>query len=307
MQYFVDKCLPFGSSISCSHFQRVSNGLKHLIQYHVGWKGFLTNYLDDFLFLAWLLSECNKLLQLFIDLCKEIGFPLSMDKTEWASLRIVFLGILLNGCTFTLSIPLDKRVKAQSLIEKFLSKKKATVQELQQLCGYLNFLAKAIFPGHTFICRMYSKYTTIVNKLGKYDQSSLSVRTNQKVLKSHNHVKLDREFKLDCEVWHSFLKLEFATVVNRPMIDLAAEPVSAVELQYFSDASANPELGFGCVIGNKSWIWGKWESGFIHKYQPSIEYLELFALCAGIFTWEYDLKNLRMKVHCDNQDSSGYD
>ena len=81
LQYFVDKCLPFGSSISCSHFQRVSNCLKHLIQYQVGRTGFLLNYLDDFLFLAKLLIECNNLLQKFMDLCAEIGFPLSLDKT----------------------------------------------------------------------------------------------------------------------------------------------------------------------------------------------------------------------------------
>ena len=30
IQYFVDKCLPFGASISCSHFQRMSNALKHI-------------------------------------------------------------------------------------------------------------------------------------------------------------------------------------------------------------------------------------------------------------------------------------
>ena len=27
--YFVDKCLPFGASISCLHFQRFSNAVKH--------------------------------------------------------------------------------------------------------------------------------------------------------------------------------------------------------------------------------------------------------------------------------------
>ena len=30
--YFVDKCLPFGASISCSHFQRISNGIKHIVE-----------------------------------------------------------------------------------------------------------------------------------------------------------------------------------------------------------------------------------------------------------------------------------
>ena len=28
--FFFDKCLPFGASISCSHFQRISNGLAHI-------------------------------------------------------------------------------------------------------------------------------------------------------------------------------------------------------------------------------------------------------------------------------------
>ena len=28
LSYFIDKCLPFGSSISCVHFQRFSNALK---------------------------------------------------------------------------------------------------------------------------------------------------------------------------------------------------------------------------------------------------------------------------------------
>ena len=32
-KYFIDKCLPFGSSISCSHFQRFSNALQHLIEW----------------------------------------------------------------------------------------------------------------------------------------------------------------------------------------------------------------------------------------------------------------------------------
>ena len=44
--YFVDKCLPFGASISCSHFQRFSNAVKHIVQWRT--KKDLVNYLDDF-------------------------------------------------------------------------------------------------------------------------------------------------------------------------------------------------------------------------------------------------------------------
>ena len=35
-KYFIDKCLPFGASISCAIFQRFSDALKFLIKYWTG-------------------------------------------------------------------------------------------------------------------------------------------------------------------------------------------------------------------------------------------------------------------------------
>ena len=46
--YFVDKCMPYGASISCSHFQRFSNALAHIVKTKS--KMDLINYLDDFFF-----------------------------------------------------------------------------------------------------------------------------------------------------------------------------------------------------------------------------------------------------------------
>ena len=48
--YFIDKCLPFGAAISCALFQRFSNAIKHIVYYRT--KKELVNYLDDFLFAA---------------------------------------------------------------------------------------------------------------------------------------------------------------------------------------------------------------------------------------------------------------
>ena len=51
--YFVDKCLPFGASISCAHFQRVSDAITHLVRWRLSLpKEIPINYLDDFLFTA---------------------------------------------------------------------------------------------------------------------------------------------------------------------------------------------------------------------------------------------------------------
>ena len=94
-------------SISCLHFQRISNGLRHIVQ--VKTKSDITNYLDDFLFLALTILRCNYLLSQFLAICEEIGFPIALDKTQWASKVIVFLGILLDGRHRYLSIPIDKQ------------------------------------------------------------------------------------------------------------------------------------------------------------------------------------------------------
>ena len=48
--FFLDKCLPFGASISCRLFQDFSNGLAHIQRIKSGKKP--VNYLDDFYFVA---------------------------------------------------------------------------------------------------------------------------------------------------------------------------------------------------------------------------------------------------------------
>ena len=132
--YFVDKYLPFGTSISRSHFQKVSNAIAHIITSKSGKK--LVNYLDDFLFIALLRYLCNEQLRTFLKVCDEIKFPVSEEKTFWALTIMVFLGLLINTETMTVSIPVDKIERAKDMINKVLNKKskKLTVNQLQKIC-----------------------------------------------------------------------------------------------------------------------------------------------------------------------------
>ena len=132
--YFIDKCLPFSHSISCALFQDFSDALAYLAKYvikiNLGIQNTaLTNYLDDFLFAALMESLCNAILEQFMQLCMKIGVPLSMEKTEYASTRMIFLGILLDGKLHILVIPEDKKNKAINSLQLMTSKKKATVKE----------------------------------------------------------------------------------------------------------------------------------------------------------------------------------
>ena len=73
--FFVDKCLPFGASISCSHFQRFSNAVAFLVKRRT--RKPLINYLDDYFFAALTALLCNNQIQVFLDICESIRFPLS--------------------------------------------------------------------------------------------------------------------------------------------------------------------------------------------------------------------------------------
>ena len=286
--YFIEKCLPFGSSISCVQFQAFSDALRHITE----WKlrltvcimvpPTLTNYLDDFLFIA--LSEllCNDMMTRFLEICELIGCPIAADKTEWGSVLMVFLGILLNGKTLTLSLPLDKRSKAINLLNYAIEKKKVTIHFVQKLTGTLNFLNRAIVPGRAFTKSMYKKLTLKDSKGNK--------------LKKHHHVYLNKSFIQDCRVWLQFLSHADDTRLCRPLVDFD-DKAGARILSFTSDASRNGKLGMGAVF-NHRWLMMQWPVGFVDKYDPSIEFLELYAVVVALLRWrrDKDLHNGRITI-----------
>ena len=76
--YFVDKCLPFGASISCKIFQEFSNTVAHLVKFET--KEDLVNYLDDYFFAALRKAMCNEQVLIFLQICHEIRFPVALEK-----------------------------------------------------------------------------------------------------------------------------------------------------------------------------------------------------------------------------------
>ena len=175
------------------------------------------------------------------------------------------------------------------MVQNIAGRKKAKIKELQCLTGTLNFLCRILHPGQTFTRRMYQKFANITNGKGK-------------PLKHYHHIKLDAEFKSDCNIWQLFLENASSASITRPFIDFTDKnnQFTAEVLNFYTDASANPDLGMGCYYDSR-WTFAQWEQGFVEEFRPSIEYLELFALCTGIFTWKDKLQNIRIVIHCDNQ------
>ena len=122
VKYFVDKCMSFGSSISCAIFQAISDAIAWIVKYRN--KKANVNYLDDYLFAAALKRLCDQHIQVFLDVCKEINTSVALEKTFWECNLLVFLGLLLDTRKQVICIPMDKLEKVVNWIEFFLNKKK---------------------------------------------------------------------------------------------------------------------------------------------------------------------------------------
>ena len=185
-----------------------------------------------------------------------------------------------------LSVPDEKHLRVVNMLTLFISKRKATIKDMQRLAGYLNFLNRAIFPGRTFTRRMYAKFKATAQNL-----------------KSYHHIKLDNEFKDDCRTWLEFLNDKngkISKAVCRPWVDLT-ENKQAPELDFYTDSSGSTTHG-GCggVFG-KAWFAAEWSQSLMEEKEPSITYLELFALVMAITIWHKKLRNSRFTMFCDNQ------
>ena len=105
--------------------------------------------------------------------------------------------MLLDSEMQTVSVPIEKIQKARDLIVSVLNKKskKLTLNQLQKVCGFLNFLCRCVIPGRVFTRRMYAHTAG--------------------VLKPYHHIKITSELRSDLEMWLDFL--EFPSAYSRPI------------------------------------------------------------------------------------------
>ena len=154
--FFCDKCLPFGSSTSCAIFQQISDAIAHLVFVRTLKRNI--NYLDNYFFVMRLQVNCDQQVKVFLWVCQQIQFPVSMDKTVFSSAILVFLGLLLDTDRQIVCIPYEKAQKALDMIAFVLNQRnrKVTIHQLQKLTGYFNFLCQCVIPGRAFTQCMYA-------------------------------------------------------------------------------------------------------------------------------------------------------
>lgn len=272
--FYFDKALPFGASISCITFERFSRFLEFsaLRKFKTGG---LIHYLDDFLGADITFESCSEAFQIFKTTMSELGVPLAEEKTEGPTEVLTFLGLELDSNNMTVKVPGVKIQEVVLKIEEILSHKKTTLKKMQSLIGVLNFCCRAIPMGRPFSRRLIDSICGLT--------------------KPFHRIRLKKEIRLDLKMWLSFLQ-DF----NGLSLFHDKYWVSNVDVQLFTDSAGGPNLGFGVYFCGH-WCYAKWplewhESGIT----SDITVLELFPILVALYIWGDQLLNKKIQFHCDN-------
>ena len=110
-QYYIDKCLPMGCSISCSLFEKIASFLHWMVAHKTN-KMTLYHYLDDFIFVGPSHSQdCKILMDAFFQVCKDLGVPIAEEKTCEPTNSLIFLGLVIDTHDLTVKIPVEDSCK----------------------------------------------------------------------------------------------------------------------------------------------------------------------------------------------------
>ena len=202
----------------------------------------------------------------------------------WATTLFMFLGMLIDTEWQLVLIPIEKIKKAIEQIDKIVNnkKRKATVLQIQKLCGLLNFLCRVIVPGRLFTMNLYR---------------SLCGLGGSMKLKPYHHVRISQETAADLRIWKLFLETPHA--FSRPFMDLSGFE-SAEVLDWFTDAAKCSGKGVGGHHGTH-WFIDIWDDEFLEAKDPSIEFMELYAVAISVLLWSDLHKTKRIVLFCDNE------
>ena len=110
-------------------------------------------------------------------------------------------------------------------------------------------------------------------------------------------LKVGQEYRKDLQLWKKFLS--HPAVYCRSFIDFSSLHTAEHTL-FHTDASKNPKLVCGGWC-NGSWFAIQWNEAFITQENPSIAYLEIYAVAVGVVLWAERFRNRRIFINCDNQ------
>jgi len=261
----VDTRLPFGARLSAYIFNTLSQAVLRILKKEKIAGVFC--YLDDFLVTARTRQECALALKRLLSLLRQLGFAINYNKLHPPATSLVFLGVLIDTVTFTLSLPADKLhdlLKQLRAVDRLTDMSK---RELQSLNGKLNWAAQVIQGGRPHLRRLIDAANHLAQP---------SDRTH-----------ITDDMKADISFWTDFMPH-----FNGTSLILDTRDTDPVVL----DASMTG--GGGYFKGQ--WFYIAW-SDWPEAQGKHINCLETITVIPAIYLWAKHWANKRVLLYTDSQ------
>ena len=144
--------LPYGGRRASGIFHCLTQVVKCMMARR-GYKAIVV-YLDDFLVIGASLAECLEIFNCLLELLQNLGFSISLKKVVLPTQCLIFLGVLIDTISQSMSLPHDKLVALQELLLSFQHQLRASKRQLQGLAGKLNWTCRVVYGGRTFLRRI---------------------------------------------------------------------------------------------------------------------------------------------------------
>ena len=141
--------------------------------------------LDDFLTIDHPESLADRTMSFLTLMFKKLKTPIAPHKTVGPTKCLEYLGIMLDTSVMEARLPLEKVSRICDILVTFQHGSSCTKRELLSLLGHLNFACRVIRPGRSFVSYLITLSTT--------------------VKELHHYVKLNKNVRLDLQMWHQFL------------------------------------------------------------------------------------------------------
>ena len=106
-----------------------------------------------------------------LKLINDLGLQFSPEKIQGPSTKITWLGIVFDTCKMEVSIPSEKLLETQSLVDQWMKKDSSSRQELQSLLGKLHHIARCVKPARLFVSCMMDAFRDSKWQVSRYLQS----------------------------------------------------------------------------------------------------------------------------------------
>ena len=276
-QYYFYTRLVFGSRASPKLFESFAASIEWILVNRFNLDHVL-HLLDDFLLVTPPNSNAHTAMDTFIDVLAQLDVPLSPSKTEGPVTSLQYLGIILDTDKMEARLPMDKLARINQKLDSLLQRRSCTKQELLSLLGHLNFAARVIYPGRSFISRI--------------------IELSKAVKHLHHYIYISRECRLDLSMWKTLL-------ARWNGISLFLDPQETVsdDMKLFTDASG---IGFGGIFGTQ-WFQGHWPNDLRLDYKEqqdmgklSIAFQELYPIVVAALIWGRNWARKRILFKCDD-------